>query len=226
MQALVRLYAMTYNVPAEDLQRNIEAGNPPDNMYDMVTKYPHHVIVDEPALTLSEMSGAIKEYEQGFGQRPEFVVIDYLELLGGAKASGEGYLATEMQATMLKDWAKSEEMRVFVMHQANKQEPRWLPPTDSSARNGGYTEADFVVGMWRPHLDPKLPTYESMALKDMIYFNVLKNRAFFKESDRIETYISASLRLEDREYGGTKASRYSVPADRVSERQPREDADL
>jgi hypothetical protein len=149
-------------------------------------------------MTLQNMSAKLEEYEYTFNTRPEFVVVDYLELLGGAKASGEGYLATEMQATMLKDWAKEEAMRVFVLHQANKQEPRWLPPTDSSARNGGYTEADFVIGMWRPHLDPKLQYVEALSLRESVYFNVLKNRAFFRESDRIETFITPSLRLEDR----------------------------
>jgi replicative DNA helicase len=203
MQALTRLYAMTNNVSAAHLQTEIESGNPPTDMWDLAMQYPRHVIIDEAAMSLSDMSEAVKEYERDYGDRPDFVVVDYLELLGGAKASGEGYLATEMQATMLKDWAKSEEMRVFVMHQANKQEPRWLPPTDSSARNGGYTEADFVIGMWRPHLDPKLPTYEAMALKDTVMFNVLKNRAFFKEADRIETWINESLRLEMRGFNTT-----------------------
>ena len=204
MQALVRLYAMTKNVPAGDVQNAVEAGDPPTDIWDLVTQYPKHVIVDEPALSLGEMSDAISQYENSFNARPEFVVVDYLELLGGAKASGEGYLATEMQATMLKDWAKAENMRVFVLHQANKQEPRWLPPTDSSARNGGYTEADFVVGMWRPHTDPALPTYEALALEDQVCFNVLKNRAFFKEASRIETYISPSLRLKS--YGHNPAT--------------------
>jgi replicative DNA helicase len=198
LQALIRMYAMTFDVSAIDVQGMVENGRPDDQFWTLVTEYPQHVIVDRPALTLGDMSDAIETYDNEFGKRPEFVVVDYLELLGGAKASGEGYLATEMQATMLKDWAKSEAMRVFVLHQANKQEPRWLPPTDSSARNGGYTEADFVIGMWRPHLDPKLSHYEMMSLRESVMFNVLKNRAFFRESDKIETFITPSLRLESR----------------------------
>ena len=198
MQALIRLYAMTFDVPVVDVQNSIEAGRPSEDYWKLTQHYPSHVIVDKPAITLEDMSYAIQDYEEAFNQRPEFVVVDYLELLGGAKASGEGYLATEMQATMLKDWAKLEAMRVFVLHQANKQEPRWLPPTDSSARNGGYTEADFVIGMWRPHTDPKLDHIEEMALRETMCFNVLKNRAFFRESDKIVNYISPSLRLEDR----------------------------
>ena len=200
MQALTRLYAMEFNVSAVTVQADIERGKPSNDICKLVERYPMHVIVDEPALTLDGMSEKVEEYEFVFKVRPEFVVVDYLELLGGAKASGEGYLATEMQATRLKDWAKTESMRVFVLHQANKQEPRWLPPTDSSARNGGYTEADFVIGMWQPRADPSLNYAEALGLKDLICFNVLKNRAFFRESDRIESLISSSLRLETRNY--------------------------
>ena len=200
MQALTRLYAMEFNVPAVTVQADIERGKPSNDIWELVVRYPKHVIVDEPALTLDGMSQKLEQYEDEYATRPEFVVVDYLELLGGAKASGEGYLATEMQATMLKDWAKRESMRVFVLHQANKQEPRWLPPTDSSARNGGYTEADFVIGMWQPKMDPSLTYVDALSLRETICFNVLKNRAFFRESDRIESLISPSLRLETRNY--------------------------
>jgi replicative DNA helicase len=196
IQALIRLLAITYDVPAVEVQADIESGKPHPKFWSLVEEYQAHVIVDEAALSLKDMSEYVDEYESTLGRRPEFVVVDYLELLGGAKASGEGYLATEMQATMLKDWAKQEAMRVFVLHQANNQEPRLLPPTDSSARNVGYTEADFVMGMWRPHLDPKLSHIEMLSLRDQVHFNVLKNRAFFRESDRITTHISPSLRLE------------------------------
>ena len=202
---------------AKTLQEKIESGNAPDDIWRLLEEYPYHVINDKSGLTLSQMSHTVDEYTKSFQRRPEFVVVDYLELLGGAKASGEGYLATEMQATMLKDWAKAEEMRVYVLHQANKQEQRWLPPTDSSARNGGYTEADFVIGMWRPHLNPKLPWIESQAISDTISFNVLKNRAFFRESSEIKTYISPSLRIEGQdEFKSTVQGRRAEPRDNTN----------
>jgi replicative DNA helicase len=197
MQALIRLYAMTFNEEAGLVQTSMEEGKPSNKFWKLVETYPNHVIIDDAALTLEAMSQKVAEYDIAYQHKPDFVVVDYLELLGGAKASGEGYLATEVQATMLKDWAKNENMRVFVLHQANKQEPRWLPPTDSSARNGGYTEADFVIGMWRPHLNPKLNHIEMLGLRDIVRFNVLKNRAFFREADKINTIITPSLILED-----------------------------
>jgi replicative DNA helicase len=195
MQAIMRLYSMWSNTPAANNQHALEAGHLDKDVWDMVLAFPNHYIDDRSALTLEEMSLTIQKYEDFHKFRPEFVVVDYLELLGGAKASGDGFSAVESQATMLKDWAKQEEMRVFVLHQTNRQEPKWKPPTENSPRFGGYTEADFVVGLWRPHCDPDLPYWDSMAIEHYMHFNVLKNRAFFKEKALIEMKITPSLRI-------------------------------
>jgi hypothetical protein len=176
----------------------MESGKLPDDVWDLALVYPKHMIVDQPGITLDEMSEVVSGFEEQHKERPAFVVVDYLELLGGAKASGEGYLATERQATMLKDWAKTENMRVFVVHQTNRMERQWMPPTEDSARNAGFTEADFVVGLWRPHKNPALPYYDMLAMSDLLYINILKNRPFFKETDKIEMRLLESLRLEDK----------------------------
>ena len=97
----------------------------------------------------------------------------------------------------MKDWAKAEEMRVFVLHQCNRQEPKWLPPTESSPRYGGYTESDFVIGMWRPSSDPELSYHERLSLRDTVNFNILKNRPFGDDTESpIVTTVGPSLRIE------------------------------
>lgn len=194
MQALVRLFSLWSDTSAADNQHRLEMGEVSEDIWSMVVDFPMHVI-DDSAQSLQSMSAQIESFEREFGVRPDFVVVDYLELLGGAKASGDGFVGVESQATQLKDWAKQEEMRVFVLHQTNRQEPKWKPPTDNSARYGGFTEADFVIGLWRPHTDPELSYWDSLAMKDKICFNVLKNRAFFEEKERIEMTITPSLRI-------------------------------
>lgn len=195
MQALIRLYSMWSDTPSGDVQMMIEEGRPPADMWEIVEAFPNHQIVDESGISIAEMSESLYRYEVQYGVRPEFVVVDYLELLGGAKASGEGYLATEMQATQLKDWAREENMRVFVLHQTNRQERQWMPPTEDSARNAGFTEADFVIGLWRPGKDPQLDILEQMHKKNIIACNVLKNRPFFHEKNLINIHITPSLRV-------------------------------
>ena len=196
-QAVARLYAMWTNEPASDIQHRAEAGDLPEDIWDMAIAFSQHTIVDTPSITLDEMSSSLVDYDLTYKHRPEFVVVDYLELLGGAKATGEGYLKTEAQATKLKDWAKKESMRVFVLHQTNRHEPKWMPPTEDSARNAGYTEADFVVGMWRPHWNPeiKVDYYERLALQDRVCFNILKNRAYGQDIDEVRMRILPSLRI-------------------------------
>ena len=157
-----------------------------------------HVIVDTPSLSTQDMSHALREYEDMFGHRPAFVVIDYLELVAGAKVSGEGWQSTESQAQQIKDFAKSEAIPVFLLHQTNKSEPEWEPPTMGSARGGGYTESDFVVGMWRPYLDPKLPYFDAEAIREEVLFTILKNRPFGAHNNNpIRCRLGRDLRLRE-----------------------------
>lgn len=196
--AVQRLYSIWSDTPQSDVQQLTETGSLPDMLNYMVEDFPYHRVVDVEALSLDSMSYFVEEYDRAYGFRPDFVVVDYLELVGGAKKSGDGWTATEVQATSLKDWAKKEQMRVFVLHQSNKQEDPWRPPTESSPRGGGYTEADFVVGMWQRSRDPDLTTAEYYLHKDKVSFNVLKNRAYGSLSGKRELVftLTPSLRLE------------------------------
>lgn len=195
-QAVMRMYSLWTDEPANNIQRAAEAGRLPNDVYDMAFAFPHHEICDEPGMSLFDMSEYIGKYEARHKLRPEFIVIDYLELLGGAKGNGEGLLATESQITNLKDWAKREQMRVFVLHQTNRKEPKWLPPTADSARWGGYTESDFVIGLWRPEWDPALTWKEKAAMNNLVCLNVLKNRAYGIDAEEIRYRLQPSLRLE------------------------------
>jgi len=178
--ALQRMYAMWSGTRHSDVLEMTETASLPEHIDFMADAFPMHRIVDAEALSLDAMSDYLNKYDEYYGSRPAFVVVDYLELLGGAKRSGEGWTATEVQATSLKDWAKAEEMRVFVLHQANRQEYSWKPPTENSARGAGYTESDFVVGLWQKWRDPDLTYNDSLYEANKMYFNVLKNRAYGK----------------------------------------------
>lgn len=195
MQAIIRMYSMWADENASEIQHKFDEGKLPEDLWDLAKAFPMHWIEDRPGITLEEMSAVLFDFQRVNQVRPEFIVLDYLELLGGAKASGDGYLATEKQATMLKDWAKLEDIRVFVLHQTNRQEPRHKPPTENSARNAGFTEADFVVGLWQPARDPELDYTERLMLRNTLRFNVLKNRAFGKDEDKIDMVLQPSLRI-------------------------------
>lgn len=184
VQTVLRLYAITYDVSLPELQRQVEQGGLPDNLYELADIYPQHIIVDQPSLNVDQLSEYLDQYRQRFKHQPDFVVLDYLELLGKAKISGEGYQATEAQITLLKEWVRYENTRAFLVHQANKQEDPWEPVTENSPRNGGYTESDFMMGLWRPHKNPENDIATTRFYEDKAATNLIKNRAYFKTIDR------------------------------------------
>lgn len=176
--AVQRMYSMWSDTPHSDVQEMTIQNSLPHHLDTMVEEFYNHRIVDDAGLSLYDMSEYVDKFDKIYGERPSFVVIDYLELVGGGKKSGEGYLATEATAAALKDWAKREELRVFVLHQTNKLEDPWNPPTENSARGAGYTEADFVIGIFQKWRDPKADYLTVQEDKNKLHINVLKNRAF------------------------------------------------
>lgn len=176
-QVLERLYAHMTDTSGRDVVRMMMENRLPSNVEWLATEYQRHVVVDRSGMTLGDMAVYLDNYEGWYGQRPDAVIIDYLEEVGGAKASGEGWQRTEATASALKAWSKDEKMAVFSLHQANASvTEQWEPPVARSARGGGYVESDVVVGMWRPGWDPDLGPIEQAAMADDLYMNVIKNR--------------------------------------------------
>lgn len=198
MQALQRLYAIWSDTPGRVVQEMTEHGTLPEMVKYMADEFPYHRIVDQEGLSLMLMGEYVKRFEQEYQSRPAFVLVDYLELVNGSKKSGEGWVGVDMIATALKDWAKEQQLPVFVLHQCNLSEDAWVPPTPNSPRGGGFTEADFVVGMWQEGRNPKLSSLEADFKRGVVNFNVLKNRAYGDLSIHrsIEYLITPSLRLE------------------------------
>jgi replicative DNA helicase len=199
--AVQRLFSMWSGISNHEVHNATSNGHLPMMMDEMAAAFPKQIIIDRSALTAGDMWRCIEQYNAAMGEKPAAIIVDYMELIGGAKTSGEGWLGTEKVAQEMKDMAKDAEIPVFLIHQCNKDQPAWKPPTMDSARGGGFTEADFVVGMWRPYLDPSLKEWERMEMENEINFTVLKNRPFGRHNRRpIEMLLTDSLRLVDRSY--------------------------
>lgn len=175
-QCIQRLFSMWSRTEHQDVVRMTNEGSLPKILDELGEAYPSHIIVDKSGLTYGDMSIYLEQFDEYIGERPAAVVIDYLELVGGGINASEGYTRTESLAKALKDWAKDEEVAVFILHQTNRSEPEWEPPHADSARGAGYTESDAVIGLWRPWLNPKLGDHEREMMRDEVWFNVIKNR--------------------------------------------------
>lgn len=195
VQAVLRLFAMWSGQPLYDLLIQVEKGGLPDNLYELAEVFPYHRIVDNPGLSVDDMADTYELYRKTMKVQPEFCVVDYLELVGKTKIHGGGYEQIESQLASLRDWTKEENTRTFLIHQANRSESVWEAPTEDSPRGGGYTESDYVIGLWRPHKDPELSNAERMWLSDKLAVNVLKNRAYFTLMDKQLYRFLPSTRL-------------------------------
>lgn len=143
-------------------------------------------LVTRGMLTLDEMATVLVEAESVLGHKPEYVVIDYLELVSAGDGS-ESVEAVTKIAQQLKSWAKEHNIAVWVLHQVNKTLKHGFAPDEDSARYGGFTESDIVIGVWRPH------RYESDKRADLPMTDMVRNqlRQFFainllKNRPRIE----------------------------------------
>src|SRR3990167_4303426 len=138
-QAVQRLFAIWASVDHRHVQQMTRRNSLPYTLEEMAEKLERQVIIDRGGLTLGDMTVYVEAYAAYFGARPLACIIDYLELIGGAKSSGEGWQRTEAVAGALKDWAKEERMPVWVLHQTNRSEKQWDPPNADSARGAGFT---------------------------------------------------------------------------------------
>lgn len=172
-QAITRLYSTYYRLDNQDVFKQMSQGALPDMFERLADELEMQVIVDR-SLGLGDMSMYLRQFEEYYGERPAAVIVDYLELIQGE--DGDGNWRTEYTAKALKTWAKAENVAVFLLHQTNRVEKVWDPPTEDSARSAGYTEADVVIGMWTPGRDPNLASFEAQAMHGHVHFNVLKNR--------------------------------------------------
>ena len=54
-----------------------------------------------------------------------------------------------------------------------------------------------MIGMWRPHTDPELDYWDAVSIKHHLNLNLIKDRVFFNEKDKIEMIITPTLRIVD-----------------------------
>ena len=201
-QALSRLYSCYEGVPHSVVIDQTKNGSLPELLDTLPDKLPKQVIVDRGGLTLGDLSAQVEQYEMYFECRPDCIIVDYLELVAGG--SGDGFYRVETVAKEMKTWAKDEEMPVFLLHQTNRQESEWKPPTADSARGAGFTESDVVVGMWQPITDPDLGDMERTQLQGIVKMNVLKNRITGRTTrgkSPITLKMTESLKIVDVEEG-------------------------
>jgi len=180
---LTRSLAMWSNRTHDQVFNMVEQNRlDPEMLADWEDAHRKHYFVTRTGLDLPAMTATLKEAEEQLGERPAIVVIDYMELVAAA-GGGETIDNVTAVAQAIKGWAKEEEVACVMLHQTNKSLRHGDAPDEDAARYGGYTEADIVIGVWRPHKwQPKakgetpMPQATIDYLKGFFGINLIKNR--------------------------------------------------
>ena len=137
------------------------------------------IIVDEGGLTLKDIEEYVKLADMHIFEQPSRAVfIDYMGYIKGNKGS-TGYERTTEIAKELKEFAKRTNKAVFSLHQTSRDgKGGWTPVDMTMARDSGAVEesADYMLGGWRPGLNPDLTEEEKEAMSEDYLMSILKNR--------------------------------------------------
>lgn len=150
---LAKLIGMEYGVAADRLERRIHEGDhaAANLVYGAAGERFKNLSVIDDALTFEQMTMALREAEDSWGQRCDGVIVDYLDLLPG----DADYNGTKGKSTRLKQWCKRHRVPLVCIHQPKRggaMRGRSIGMDDLN--QGGETEATFVLGVYRKREDP------------------------------------------------------------------------
>ena len=143
---LIKLACLVHNMNALDLERRIASNDPTAIELLRSTaseKFPNLVVIDNP-VSVVDMEKATEEVSMVWGQRPDLIVLDYLELLSGG---GEDVAS---KANTVKAFGRRRDAPLLVLHQTSRTsgaEGRQI--TISSGAFGGEQQATHIIGVRR-----------------------------------------------------------------------------
>lgn len=190
---LKRLAGAHTNTPTGQIESTLTRRGRSDAVDDTIKDFPLFRIVDDPELGFGDMQDYLDEYEAEAGERPRLVLIDYLELI--TSFDGGGAERVDGLARAAKRFARAADVSLVLLHQVRQSEVK-VPTTDAKgqtrirtvpnegqaplsthdSRYGGNVQADYVVGMYRPSLDPDLAPGDAAYIEHDIRFQLLKTR--------------------------------------------------
>lgn len=176
-----RVAAMDLRTSTAELEARMKAGDESANQVagqldGVYSKFRMFMCDDTPGISLRDATTAFEQATDALGTKPRLVIWDYMELIAGGGLSSKSEQVDKV-ATKLREWNRTNETRSVVLHQLSQGTGGFKAMSLSSGRYGGYQPMDYVVGAYAPRLDPDLSEDQYLAVKDEIWFQLLKNRA-------------------------------------------------
>lgn len=172
-----RLAAIHSDVPDDKLEYELRTTGQSEAFERLVADYPNLAVIDKPAMSLKEMGAAMDEITHDWGQRPQLVVIDFMELIGGVP-SFSAVEKVDTVARKVKDFAREWDTGLILLHQVGRGEggAGAEPLSLISSRYGGEVSADYVMGAYRPCLRVGISQEQYEEERWQIFFQFLKTR--------------------------------------------------
>jgi RecA-family ATPase len=176
-QVVSRLTAITTGIPTWELEKQLASGEIVGPLMETIQRFPVLVGDDTSEKSTKEMSGDIKKAGQMIGHDIRLVVVDYLELIGGAGLLGKSE-QVDKAAQKIRALAKDNDCSVIVLHQVSKTDGSGghEPLSLESGKFGGHHPMDAVIGLYAPRVDRKLSSSDRSAVEQDIWVQLLKSR--------------------------------------------------
>lgn len=142
---LTKLTCMHHGVDARDLERRV-ASNDTDAI-DLLRRtaeedFPNLAVFDQP-LSALDMERGFNEVCEVWGQLPDLVVVDYLDLVEAGETVPD-------KATFLKSFGRRHDIPMLVVHQTSRSSGAdGMKLTMSSGAYGGEQHATSIIGVRR-----------------------------------------------------------------------------
>lgn len=184
---LIKLACVVHGVNAHDLERAVAQDDHEaiDLLRNTANEYfPNLAVFDQP-MSLSEMEKAMNEVSDLWGNKPDLVVFDYLELLQGG---GED---VPSKANTLKAWGRRHDVPLLVLHQTSRSSGAdGKRMTISSGSFGGEQQATHIIGVRRKRfeIEGQIRELESKLDKSASSERLMEQLDFLRYESRIHAH--------------------------------------
>lgn len=190
---VARLAAIHTGTPTWELEEMLKQGTLPPQIVQTSNTFPYLLGNDQSEPSVKEMKTWVTEAGQKIGKPIRLVVIDYLELIGGAGLLGKSE-QVDKAATKIRSLAKDCDCSVIVLHQVAKGDGSGghEPLSLDSGKFGGHHPMDYVIGAYAPRLDRKLSEQQRVDVEEELYLQLLKNRSGKANSTGVRHRLSVT----------------------------------
>lgn len=175
---LSRLAAMDNRTTTTTIEEQMARSGRSVDVEGTVQTFQRLRIVDETGLSFDDMLQYCADYAAEEGDRPQLVVIDFLALVSSFSMDN----VVKSLAQEAKVFAREANAAVVLLHQANRGMGRNVnhghrPLSMLDLEYGGEQMGDYIIGAYRPALDPAMPPFEKELRASEFYIQLLKSRA-------------------------------------------------